>query len=199
MSDTTNNTWTGSGTSAGASMTDPNGQDIYYTMSEAGYWTSFGSNVTLPTSTAYVISTNLYLSSTTTNNGAGLDLGQSDGNNFYGFDITINGQYRIDHKSNGVRSVVQDFTTSSAINTGSAWNQLQMFCVQGKDLFVINGIPVYQCAALSFPGSWFGIRVWGPQTVEFSSFGITTTSSALTDLSVKRYTRATSMGYLSGR
>jgi len=76
--------------------------------------------------------------------GSGLLWGAKDWDNYYSFQITRDGFYKITAKDKGVNTTFgKKWTESGLINTGYASNKLKILKGDGEYLFVINGSVVH--------------------------------------------------------
>ena len=95
------------------------------------------------------------------NVGYGLVLGFKDWSNYCFFIISGDGQYKIQNTFEGINISIKDWTTSSAINQGSARNLLKVMKIGDKMMFSINGTLVESVEAIRFRGGYTGMLVGG--------------------------------------
>jgi len=86
--------------------------------------------------------------------------------NAYYFEYTSNGWYSIWKRKSGIWIALQDWTYTSAISQGSAWNTLRVWA-NGNDLwFSINGIWVKNVADSTFTSNHVGIAMYRSTAAE---------------------------------
>lgn len=96
----------------------------------------------------------------------GLLWGLMDTRNYFTFNITDDGYYRIDKEQHGESTTLVDWKKSSRINTNGIRNSLQLEKEGNKINFYINGSYVDQIEFESFFGDGVGFVIWNDQTIE---------------------------------
>ena len=109
--------------------------------------------------------------------GYGIKFAGSGWKNCYNFNISSNGYYRISKKVDDVYSNIVGWTTSSAINTGSATNKLEVRVFTNYAEFYINGQYIRRVDISPF-GSTAGLEVYNNQTIYFDDLYIKSLSSS---------------------
>lgn len=104
----------------------------------------------------------------TSGSGYGIKFGATNWDNCYNFNISANGYYRISKKKNDVYSDLVPWTTTSAINTGSATNRLEVRVYSSYTEFYINGQYIRRIDLTPF-GSTAGLEVYNNQTIYFDN------------------------------
>lgn len=100
------------------------------------------------------------------NKGFGLTWGIENGSNYFTFNITDNGYYRIGRMKEGEWHEYVDWTQSSRINTNGIRNSLQLEKEGDKIKFYINGSYVDQINYENIFADGVGFVIWGDQTIE---------------------------------
>ncbi|MCF7792515.1 MAG: hypothetical protein K9N09_01150 [Candidatus Cloacimonetes bacterium] len=100
------------------------------------------------------------------NYGFGLLWGLDNAENYFTFNITDNGYYRIGRKKEGEWHAYVDWTQSSRINTNGIRNSLQLEKEGDKIKFYINGSYVDQIDFETIFADGVGFVIWGDQTIE---------------------------------
>jgi hypothetical protein len=111
--------------------------------------------------------------------GYGIKFAASGWKNCYNFNITANGYYRISKRVDDVYSNIVEWTTSSAINTGSATNKLEVRVFSTYAECYINGQYVKRVDITPF-GSSAGLEVYNNQTIYFDDLAIKSLGSNTT-------------------
>ncbi|MGZ3938044.1 MAG: hypothetical protein ACXVLT_05010 [Flavisolibacter sp.] len=104
-------------------------------------------------------------------NAYGIKFAGSGWNNCYNFSISANGYYRISKKEDGVFSNIVSWTASTAINTGTATNKLEVHVFSTYTEFYINGQYIQKVDLTPF-GSTAGLEVYNSQTIYFDDLYI---------------------------
>jgi hypothetical protein len=109
--------------------------------------------------------------------GYGLKFGASGWTNCYNFNISANGYYRISKRQNDVYSDIVPWTSTSAVNTGSATNKLEVRVYSTYTEFYINGQYMRRLDITPF-GSTAGLEVYNNQTVYYDDLVIKSLSGS---------------------
>jgi hypothetical protein len=96
----------------------------------------------------------------------GIKFGANTWKNVYNFSIAANGYYSISKRENDVFSDIVPWTASSAVNTGSATNKLEVRVFSNYTEFYINGQYIRRLDIRPF-GSTAGLEVYNNQTIYF--------------------------------
>ena len=79
---------------------------------------------------------------------------------YYSFQYTRAGRYSVWKRVNGSSTALQNWTSSSAINQGSAWNTLRVVASGGNLYFYINGTLVWTGYDSSLTSGRVGISMY---------------------------------------
>ncbi|HTM93522.1 MAG TPA: hypothetical protein VL095_13975 [Flavisolibacter sp.] len=101
----------------------------------------------------------------------GIKFGANTWKNVYNFSIAANGYYAITKRENDVYSEIVPWTTTSAVNTGSATNKLEVRVFSNYTEFYINGQYIRRLDIRTF-GSTAGLEVYNNQTIYFDDLSI---------------------------
>jgi len=97
----------------------------------------------------------------TTSQSQGIIWGFKNWDDYYTFNISANGYYKIGGKENGVFVTIKEWTETSLINKNKAKNKLKILRVGNKINFVINGSIVFTDTFRNFKGNNIGFCVSG--------------------------------------
>jgi hypothetical protein len=111
--------------------------------------------------------------------GYGIKFAANGWKNCYNFNISANGYYRISKRVDDVYSNIVAWTTSSAINTGSATNKLEVRVFSTYAECYINGQYIKRVDITPF-GSSAGLEVFNNQTIYFDDLTIKSLGSNTT-------------------
>jgi hypothetical protein len=109
--------------------------------------------------------------------GYGIKFAASGWKNCYNFNISANGYYRISKKEDDVYTNIIGWTSSSAINSGSGTNKLEVRVFSNYAEFYINGQYIRRVDITPF-GSSAGLEVYNNQTVYFDDLFIKSLGSS---------------------
>lgn len=109
--------------------------------------------------------------------GYGIKFGGSGWKNCYNFDISANGYYRISKNVNDEYSDIVSWTTTSAVNTGSANNKLEVRVYSSYTEFYINGQYIKRLDITPF-GTSAGLEVYKNQTIYYDDLVIKSLGSS---------------------
>jgi hypothetical protein len=104
--------------------------------------------------------------------GYGIKFGASDWENTYSFNISNNGYYRISKTVDNSYSEIVGWTKSSALNTGSETNKLEVRVYGTYAEVYINGTYISRISNFSSFGKYAGLEVFNNQTVYFDDLTI---------------------------
>jgi hypothetical protein len=90
--------------------------------------------------------------------------------NGYAFQYTTDGYYSVWKTVNGVHTAIQDWTWTSAINTGSAWNTLRVYASGSSGWFYINGALVATGTDFSISSGRVGVGMYRDSTSTGNEF-----------------------------
>ena len=96
----------------------------------------------------------------------------------YTFQYHRDGRYMIYKSANGSATVLKNWTSSSAINTGSAWNTLRVVADGTTIYFYINGTYMGAITNTSLTSGRVGIGVYSTGTYYVDWATLTTSASA---------------------
>ncbi|MCF6213735.1 MAG: caspase family protein [Flavobacteriaceae bacterium] len=107
------------------------------------------------------------------NMGYGLMWGRKDGDNYFSFNITSGGYYRISRSKNGNFKNLVKWTKSSAVKTGDGKYNILKIEKKGKKInYYINDKKVETLNFESFYGDKIGFLVYGKQAVEINYLSV---------------------------
>jgi S1-C subfamily serine protease len=92
------------------------------------------------------------------NSGHGIIWGFKDWDNYFYFNISANGYYRIGGRMEGIIIELAKWTKSDFINTGNSINRIKFFMVEHEMYFAINGRVVHQDSFYKFSGNQVGFH-----------------------------------------
>ena len=102
------------------------------------------------------------------NAGYGIFFGASDVSNYYSFDISANGYYRVSKSTSAAYSDIIKWTTTPLVKTGDyVDNTLQVSKVGTNWIFGINGQTVATVPAMAFMGNKLGFNEANIEQVQF--------------------------------
>jgi hypothetical protein len=109
----------------------------------------------------------------TQNAGYGIEFGAIDGNNYYSFDISANGYYRINkNTATGYTDIVK-WTTTTIVKTGDyVDNTIQLSKSGGNWVVGVNGQTVATVPALPFLGNKIGFNQSNIQRIEYDDIKV---------------------------
>jgi inhibitor of cysteine peptidase len=84
--------------------------------------------------------------------------------NYYAFQITADGSFSVWKRVGGSPTSLYDWTSSSAISQGSAWNALRVVAKGSALRFYINGVLVWQGTDTSLANGRVGVSMWNDGT-----------------------------------
>ncbi|MDO9577183.1 MAG: hypothetical protein Q7J16_04810 [Candidatus Cloacimonadales bacterium] len=113
----------------------------------------------------FTIETSIKHVSGVENYGYGLNWGMKDVDNYYSFDITSNGYFRIAKTEGDEWSEFVEWTTTSLIYS-SGYNKLSVKKVGNKVKFYINDSYVNEIDYADFFSDGVGFAIWRNQTIE---------------------------------
>lgn len=141
-----------------------NGNYVFeHKIDESGYYVYYP--VYIDTDTNFEIETTLYQIRGHDDRGYGLNWGMDDGNNYYTFDITDNGYYRVSKSEDGEWYDLIDWTESEHIETFGWKNTLLLQKVDNLYNFYINGKFVNSIGFQPFFGNYLGYEIWLKQKI----------------------------------
>lgn len=124
-----------------------------------------GVNFTITLTTTHTDGTNNY--------GYGIFFGSSDVNNYYGFNITGNGYYRLGKSAAGAYTDIVPWTKTTAVRTGDYVENVLQLSRQGANwTLTINGQTVSTVPATAFLGNKLGFTQSMNQRVEYDNFKV---------------------------
>ena len=141
-----------------------NGTYVFeYKMDESGYYVYYPAYI--DTDKNFEIETTLYQISGHDDRGYGLRWGMEDDDNYYTFDITDNGYYRVSKTEDGEWYDIVDWTESEHINTYGGKNTLLLQKAGNLYNFYINGSYMNSIDFQPFFGNEVGYEVWLKQKI----------------------------------
>ncbi len=93
-------------------------------------------------------------------------------NSGYGFYIRRDGQYAVFRYDDGISSVMQNYTPSSAIAQGGNWNLLRVVASGASLTFYINGVPVWTGTDSLYPTGRVGLTSYRGATVAYDQLWV---------------------------
>lgn len=102
----------------------------------------------------------------------GIKFGASDWDNCYSLNISANGYYRVTKWVNGNYSDVIEWTNSSAINTGTATNKLEVRVYSSYADIYINSQYITRLNNFTSYGKYVGLEVYNNQSIDYDDLVI---------------------------
>lgn len=149
-------------------------------------WNSHRS-VTINTNRDFEIEASIYKVSGVTGYGYGIVFGRKDNENYYSYNITSNGYYRIAKNTNDNWETIVDWKQSSAIKTGNGMTNKLSIQKQGSQIkFYANGTYLYGMSFQEFFGDRVGFVLYNNQQIAIDYLKVSylsggTTTTTITD------------------
>ena len=119
---------------------------------------------------SFIIESEIYFHEGTTEEGHGIVWGYYNSDNYYCFEITSDGYYRILGYFDGIKTVDTKWKRSEDIKKDKSWNKLQINKYADNIYFSINGELVHQDEYYHYKGNSLGLIVRGKKRVAIDNF-----------------------------